>query len=53
MEENLVFGNELSIDIVFLEGDAILRILDVATRLSAAMLLDKNGSTYRQIVGKL
>lgn len=49
-EENLVFEDELSIDIMFLEGDAVLDIVDTATRLSAATFLDGNVATYGQTV---
>lgn len=49
-EENLVFGDELSIDIMFLEGKAVLHIVDTATRFSAATFLDAHGVTYGQSV---
>lgn len=39
-EEELVFGDELSIDLVWVEGDAFLHVVDTATRFSATTFLD-------------
>ena len=49
-EEDLVFGDELSIDLMFLDGKAVLHIVDTATRFSAATFLDSHGEKYGQSV---
>ena len=49
-ESELVFGDELSIDLMFLDGKAVLHIIDTATRFSAATFLDSHGETYGQSV---
>ncbi len=49
-EESLVFGDELSLDLMWIDGKAVLHIVDTATRFSAATFLDSNGSTYGQSV---
>jgi hypothetical protein len=46
--DKLAFGNELSIDIMWIEGDAVLHVVDTATRLSATKYLDTNGAEYGQ-----
>jgi transposase InsO family protein len=49
-EEDLIFGEELSIDLMFLGGKAVLHIVDTATRFSAATFLDSHTATYGQSV---
>ncbi len=49
-ESELVFGDELSIDLMFLDSKAVLHIVDTATRFSAATFLDSHGETYGQSV---
>lgn len=39
-EDELVFGDELSIDLAWVEGDAFLHVVDTATRFSATTFLD-------------
>lgn len=39
-EEELVFGDELSIDLAWVEGDAFLHVVDTATRFSATTFLN-------------
>lgn len=45
-----MLGDKLLTDIVFREGDAVLHIVDTATRFSVATVLDKIGAIYGQIV---
>ena len=47
-EKDLVFGEELSMDLMFIDRNAILHVLDTATRFSSATFLDSNGSEYGQ-----
>lgn len=49
-EQNLVFGDELSLDLMWLDSKAVLQIVDTATRFNAATFLDSNGETYGQSV---
>lgn len=49
-EERLVFGDEVSIGIMFLEKDAVHHIVDTATRLSAAAFLDQKWATNTQTI---
>jgi hypothetical protein len=49
-EEDLVFGDEVSIDLMFLDGSAVLHVVDTATRFSAAGFLDDHGAAYGQSV---
>ena len=48
--EDAKFGDELSMDLMFLNGKAVLHIIDTATRFSAATFLDAHGSSYGQSV---
>lgn len=52
-EENLVFGGEISIHIMFLEGDAVIHIVDTATWFEAPIILDKNCTTCGKTVGRI
>jgi hypothetical protein len=49
-KEDIVFGDEVSIDLMFINGKAILHIVDTAIRFSAAIHLDSNLATYGQSV---
>jgi hypothetical protein len=49
-EDDLVFGVEFSIDLMFLDGSAALHVVDAATRFSAAVFLDDHGASYGQTV---
>jgi hypothetical protein len=49
-EEDLVFGDEVSIDLMFLIGSAFLHVVDTETRFSAAGFLDDHGAAYGQSV---
>jgi len=49
-EEELVFGDEISIDLMYIDNCAILHVVDTATRFSAATFLDKHGENYGQSV---
>jgi len=49
-EDEIVFGEELSIDLMFIDGKAILHIVDTATRFSAATFLDPPNAEYGQSV---
>ena len=49
-EHDLKFGGELSIDLMFLDGKAVLHVIDTATRFSSAIFLDAHGATYGQSV---
>lgn len=52
-EDNLVFGEELSIDIMHLEGKPDLHVIDTATHLSAATFLDSAGEMYGESVKRI
>lgn len=43
LEEDLIFGDELSVYLIFLDGNAVLHIIDTTTLFSAATFLDCNG----------
>ena len=49
-EDDIKFGEELSIDLMWLDGKAVLHIVDTATRFSAASFLDSSGQDYGQSV---
>ena len=49
-ENELVFCEEVSIDLMFIEGKAIPHIVDTATRFSAATFLDSEGEKFGQSV---
>lgn len=48
-DKDLVFGSELSMDLMFIDGKALLHIVDTATRFSAAIFLDKYGHSTNGI----
>lgn len=50
IEQELKFGDELSIVLVFLDGKEVLHIIDTATRLSYATFLDAHAAPYGQSV---
>jgi len=47
-ENELKYGEEISMDLMFIDNQAILHIVDTATRFSAACYLDSNGAEYGQ-----
>lgn len=47
-ENELAFGIELSLDLIFLECKAVLQIIDIATRFGGATFLESNGETHGQ-----
>ena len=49
-EDDLKFGDEISMDLMFLDGKPVLHIVDTATRFSAATFLDAHGEEYGQSV---
>lgn len=49
-EENIVLGGELSMDLMFLDGKAVVHIVNTATRFSAGTYLDSHDANYRQSV---
>jgi hypothetical protein len=49
-EDAMVFGEELSIDLMWVYGGAVLHIIDTATRFSSSTFLDKYNSNYGQSV---
>ena len=49
-EQDLEFGDELSIDLMLLDGKAVPHVIDTATRFSSAIFLDAHGATYGQSV---
>jgi hypothetical protein len=48
--EDIVFGDELSIDLLFIDGQAVLHVADTATRFSAATSLDSHNGSFGQSV---
>jgi hypothetical protein len=46
--EELFFGSEFSIDLIFIDGKAVLHVIDSATRFNAATFLDSNSESYGQ-----
>lgn len=48
-----MFGGELLIDVMFLEGDAVQHIVNTETLFSAAKFWNKNGATCRQTVEEI
>jgi hypothetical protein len=46
--DKLFFGDELSIDIMCIEGNSVLHVVDTATRFLATKYLDTNGADYDQ-----
>ena len=51
--EDVKFGEEASMDLMFLDGEAVLHIIDTATRFSASAFLDAHGSSYDQSVDEI
>ena len=49
-ENKLVFGQELSIDLMWIDGKALLHVVDTATRFSNATFLDSSDQNYGQSV---
>lgn len=47
------FGHELSTDLILIHNQAILHVVDTATRFSAATFLDTNEATYGQTIEKI
>lgn len=47
-DNNLVFGDRISVDLMFLNGMAELHVVDTATRFSAATFQDAHGSSHVQ-----
>ena len=47
-KDNLKFCEEVSMDLMFLDGKAVLHVIDTATRFSAATFLDSHGQNYGQ-----
>lgn len=47
-EQNIIFRDELSMDLMFFDGKAVLHIVD--TRFRAATFLDSNGEINGQLV---
>ena len=45
-EEDLIFGDKVSIDLMWVDGKAVLHVVDTATRFSAATFLDANVMDY-------
>lgn len=48
--DEIRFGHELSMDLMFINNQSILHIVDTATRFSAATFLDTNGAEYGQTI---
>lgn len=44
-EDRIVFGSDLSLDLMFINGKALLHIVDTATKFSSATFLDKYGQS--------
>lgn len=49
-KENLKFGEESSMDLMFLESEAVLHLVDIGNRFSANTLLNSQGANFRQTV---
>jgi hypothetical protein len=47
-EEELSFGSELSMDLMFINDKAVLHVIDSATRSNAAAFLDSHSESYEQ-----
>lgn len=52
-EENLIFGEELSLDLNFIDGKVVLYIVDTATRFSAETFLYSHGAKYKTSIAGL
>jgi hypothetical protein len=46
--EELSFGSELSTDLMFINGKAVLHVIDSATRFDTATFLDSHSESYLQ-----
>ena len=49
-EQDIKLGDEFFIDVMFLDGKAVLYVIDTATRLSSAIFLDAHAATYGQSI---
>lgn len=49
-KDNLVFGDEMSIDLILLDGKAFFHFMDSTTTVSNAPFLSDYGETYGQSV---
>lgn len=47
--DKLVFGDELSIDLQWIDGEAVLHVIDTATKFSSATFLDIHGHSTEGI----
>jgi hypothetical protein len=48
--EDIVFGGELSVDLTFIDGQAVLHVVDTAKKLSAETFLDSHNGSFGQSV---
>jgi hypothetical protein len=48
--EDIEFEDELSIDLMFIDGQAVLHVVDTVTRFSAATYLDSHNGSFGQSV---
>jgi transposase InsO family protein len=46
--EELSFGSELSMDLMFINGKSVIHVIDSATRFNAATFLDSHSESYGQ-----
>jgi hypothetical protein len=46
--EEFSFGNELSMDLMFINGKVVLQVIDFATRFNTASFLDSHSESYGQ-----
>jgi hypothetical protein len=46
--EDIVLGDELSINLMFIDGQTVLHVIDTATRFSAATFLDSHNGSFGQ-----
>lgn len=49
-EDNLVFGDKFSFDLIFLDGNAVQHIMEIVTQFSAVTFLESKGESYGHIV---
>lgn len=49
-DENIVFRDELSMDLMFQDGKAVLHVVDAAKHFSAITFLDAHSANYGQAV---
>ena len=50
IKNELIFGQELSVDLTWIDGKAVLHVIDTATRFSTATFLDSSEQDYGQSV---